>query len=119
MRNKNCHQCGHALHGRADKKFCDAYCRAQYHNQRLKSDNDQIKSLDRNLKHNYRILSRLKGREAVVLPKTVLERLGFQFGYCTQHFTNAKGSRFEVCYDCAISNLDDTRVAIIPPEKIS
>ena len=119
MRNKQCQQCGHSLHGRADKKFCDGYCRAQFHNMRHKSDNEIVKRIDRILKSNYRILSRLKGQDAIVLPKNVLERLGFKFGYCTQYSTDTNGSRLEMCYDCAISNLDEKRVAIIPREKVS
>lgn len=101
MNYNKCAQCGHDLHGRADKKFCDHYCRSQFHNQRDRYTNTAIQKVDRILKRNYKILDQLTGDEAIVLPKSVLKRLGFQFDYFTHRLEEAQGLTYNCCYDKA------------------
>ncbi|WP_315824342.1 hypothetical protein [Paraflavitalea speifideaquila] len=53
---RNCPACGKPVKGRADKRFCDDYCRNNYNNQ-LNSDSvNYVRNVNNILRRNRRIL---------------------------------------------------------------
>lgn len=97
---KYCLACGKTLHGRADKKFCNDYCRNAYNNN-LKSATTQIvRNINNALLKNRRILETILGNEE--MQKTKKDKLlqqGFQFKYGTHTYTNKKGNVYFFCYE--------------------
>jgi predicted nucleic acid-binding Zn ribbon protein len=106
---KVCLACGKPIKGRADKKFCDDYCRNSYNNQ-LKSDsNNVVRNINNALKKNRRILEELlpETEEMAKANKDKLQRLGFQFKYHTHLYTNKKGNTYYFCYEYGYLPLDN------------
>lgn len=97
---KECLACGKVLHGRADKKFCNDYCRNEYNNKLKSATSSVVRSINNTLLKNRRILETILGEEE--MKKTTKERLlqqGFQTKYMTHTYTNKKGDTYFFCYE--------------------
>lgn len=104
-----CLDCKKPVKGRADKKFCNDFCRNNYNNL-LKSDtNNQVRNINNALGKNRRILeSFFTGEEE--LAKTTQEKLlekGFFFKYITHTYTNKKGNTYFFVYDLGYLPLEN------------
>lgn len=116
MPSKICLFCNHQFMGRADKKYCNDYCRTALHNQ-LKSENHKhFKRIDLVLKRNRKILETLfESNEAK--KNTVLERkiqeLGFIFNYHTHILSLENGKQGVFCYDYGYIKTKQGELAII------
>jgi predicted nucleic acid-binding Zn ribbon protein len=98
---KNCLACNKPVKGRADKKFCNDYCRNAYNNQLKTSSDKLVININNALKKNWRILDSLLPAQDD-MAKTTKEKLlakGFQFKYITHTYTNKKGNTYFFCYD--------------------
>ncbi len=98
---KNCLACNKPVKGRADKKFCDDYCRNAYNNQLKTSGDKLVININNALKKNRRILDALLPAQEE-MAKTTKEKLlakGFQFKYITHTYINKKGNTYFFCYD--------------------
>jgi predicted nucleic acid-binding Zn ribbon protein len=112
---KICLACGKPLKGRADKKFCDDYCRNSYNNQ-LKSDtNNFVRNINNALKKNRRILEELlaEGEETAKANKDKLQRQGFQFKYHTHTYTTRTSKTYVYCYEYGYLPLDNDWFLIV------
>ncbi len=59
MKNKKkCLHCESPLQGRADKKFCDVYCRNSYNNEKLRERNNTMRNIEHALRRNRKILEK-------------------------------------------------------------
>jgi len=97
---RNCLACGKILHGRADKKFCNDYCRNAYNNQLKAASSNIVRNINNTLIKNRRILESLLGSEE--MSKTTKEKLlqqGFSFKYLTHSYKNKKGNVYFFCYE--------------------
>jgi predicted nucleic acid-binding Zn ribbon protein len=107
---KNCLCCHKPIKGRADKKFCDDYCRNNYNNQQKAKGNHStyVRNINNALLKNRKILASLKGEkeEHVKANKEKLITLGFSFKYLTHSFTNKDGKTYYWCYDYGYLPLD-------------
>ncbi|MDN3667835.1 hypothetical protein QWY93_00575 [Echinicola jeungdonensis] len=109
VNDRACCFCGKTIYGRADKKFCDDYCRNNYNNQLKAVQNNLIRNINNSLKKNRNVLAGLMV-ESEETTKTTREKLlqeGFQFKYCTHHYTNKKGNIYVYCYDYGYLALDN------------
>ena len=97
---RECLACGKVLHGRADKKFCNDYCRNAYNNN-LKSGNSPIvRNINNALLKNRRILETVLGSEEMQkITKDKLLQQSFQFTFLTHTYTNKKGDIYTFCYE--------------------
>jgi Ser-tRNA(Ala) deacylase AlaX len=105
---KLCLACNKPLKGRADKKFCDDYCRNAYNNQ-LKADSTKlVTNINNVLKKNRRILEDLVPVEEEIskASKEKLQTKGFSFKYITHTYTNKKGNTYFFCYEYGYLPLD-------------
>ena len=112
---KTCLQCGKGLRGRADKKFCDDYCRNNYNNQLKGNSNNYVRNINNALGKNRRILKMLlpAGERMTKTTKDKLLHHGFSFTYITHKYTNKSGSTYYYCYDHGYLALDNERYLIV------
>lgn len=112
---KSCLQCGKALKGRSDKKFCDDYCRAAYNNELKSSINNYIRNINAALGKNRRILESLLP-ESESMKKVTREKLlqkGFDLKYHTHTYTNQKGNTYFFCYEFGYLLLEKGWILIV------
>jgi hypothetical protein len=97
---KECLACGKILHGRADKKFCNDYCRNAYNNNLKSATSAIVRNINNILLKNRRILETVLGEEEMQkVQKDKLLQQGFQFKYLTHIYTNKKGNVYSFCYE--------------------
>lgn len=97
---KECLACGKTLHGRADKKFCNDYCRNAYNNNLKSATSTVVRNINNILLKNRRILQAVLGEgEMQKIPKEKLLQQGFQFKYLTHTYVNKKGNVYTFCYE--------------------
>ncbi len=106
--DKTCLACDKKLSGRADKKFCNDYCRNSYNNGMKSANSPIIRNINNALIKNRRILQGLLGEEEMTKkPKEKLLAQGFQFKYTTHTYTNKKGNTYFFCYEYGYLPLDN------------
>jgi predicted nucleic acid-binding Zn ribbon protein len=115
IEKKKCQSCGKTIHGRADKKFCDDYCRNTFNNLRRSGDDNEIRNVTNKLRINRRILESIlvDGVETVRVPKESLYRLGYHFKYHTHTYTNRKGQSYIYCFDYGYLELSEEWILVV------
>lgn len=81
MENQKCMFCEKPLTGRWDKKFCDAQCRSNYHNQFKRKNERVIAAVNRQIRKNRAILLKLCPDGKATVRKERLLDMGFSFQY--------------------------------------
>ena len=105
---KKCLACDKKLSGRADKKFCNDYCRNSYNNEMKSANSPIVRNINNALIKNRRILEGLLGgEETIKKPKEKFLSQGFQFKYTTHTYTNKKGNTYFFCYEYGYLPLDN------------
>lgn len=112
---KRCLACDKPLKGRADKKFCDDYCRNNYNNQLKAITNNQVRNINNALGKNRRILEDLlpPGEEMAKTTKEKLLQRGFLFKYVTHLYTTKTGKMYYYCYDYGYLPLENDWYLIV------
>ncbi|HEY6504385.1 MAG TPA: hypothetical protein VIZ28_10460 [Chitinophagaceae bacterium] len=112
---RNCLACDKPLKGRADKKFCDDYCRNAYNNQLKSIGNNNIRNINNTLSKNRRILESLlpETEETAKANKEKLQRLGFNFKYITHTYVTKTGKTYLYCYEYGYLPLDNDWFLIV------
>jgi len=109
-----CLTCGKPLRGRTDKKFCDPGCKNEHNNRLQHEEREAMKSIDRILKNNRRVLKRWLGeRDAHLVSTKGLLHSGFRFDYHTHQFINRQSDLYVFCYDYGYLALPDGRCLIV------
>lgn len=98
-----CLACSKPLKGRADKKFCNDYCRNNHNNgQKARGGHSSyVRNITHALLKNRRILEAILpgGEETARAKKEKLHSLGFQFKYLTHMYTTQAGKTYYYCFD--------------------
>ncbi len=112
---KNCQSCDKTIHGRADKRFCDDYCRNSYNNQLKSSSSNQVRNIQNYLKKNRHILEKIldDGVETVKIPKEKLFGQGYHFKYHTHTYINPKGNIYFYCFEYGILELENGWLLVV------
>jgi|SRR5205823_3367624 len=110
---RTCASCGQDIRGRSDKKFCDDYCRSAFNNKQNNDVNLYIRSVDRILRRNRRILEELIPNETARTSRSRLLEKGFNFKYYTNTYTNKKGSTYFFCYEYGYLPMENGSVLLI------
>jgi hypothetical protein len=109
---RNCHECGNALNGRSDKRFCSDICRNVYHNRERIAQTETIREVNLILSRNRRILMHcLEGRSAKV-PSSYLSARGFDFNYFTHQISDPTGEVTVFCYELGYQKLGNDKVSV-------
>jgi hypothetical protein len=114
MKSRSCRQCGEALRGRIDKKFCSVDCKNTYHNAREVNQFPEVEKINRILRRNYRILRQLNSSSCGRMKRDILEALGFNFSYYTKVCDREKGTRHFFIYDLAYCLLNEHELTLEP-----
>ena len=108
-----CMYCKAEVHGRADKKFCNSYCRNLYHNDLNKDATSYIRKVNNILRRNRRILEKFNPNGKSKVRETVLLEEGYNFGFHTNVYHTKKGGKYYFCYDQGFIKLDEGWVALV------
>ncbi|MFT6814184.1 MAG: hypothetical protein ACJAZ3_000069 [Sphingobacteriales bacterium] len=102
-----CLECGEAIQGRADKKFCDDQCRNTYNNKLNSDSNNYVRRVNNILRKNRRILAELNPTGKTTCKKTDLSNKGYNFDYFTSRYTTKAGKEYLYNYEQGILALED------------
>jgi len=97
-----CFVCKKEFKGRSDKKFCTTKCKNEYHRVLRKKTRSAVKEVDDILHRNYSIcLEIMEGhnKDKIMIPRIVMEKLGFQFNYCTGIYKNSQNKLYHYIYN--------------------
>ncbi|RYZ20896.1 MAG: hypothetical protein EOO16_15105 [Chitinophagaceae bacterium] len=112
-----CHQCGHALRGRSDKKFCNDYCRNAHNNALKSTQYTVVRRVNAVLTRNRRVLAELLGQEeSTKASREELLLRGFQFRYHTHQYVNQRGATYHFCYEYGWLELASGRLLLVRRE---
>ncbi len=112
-----CLECGTAIRGRIDKKFCSDYCRNAYNNKLNKDSKNLVRNINNRLRKNYRILDSFPLKDGKTrTTKTRLLDKGFDFEYLTNLYTTKKGTTYYFIYDLGYLPLDNDYYMIVKRE---
>jgi len=108
-----CLHCGKNIHGRIDKKFCNSHCKSAYHNNRNRTSNKKIRTINKLLKNNYNILSSVNPNQKTKIKKQLLLERGFKFQYFTSIYKTKKGHIYYFVYDQGYLPLENDYYAVV------
>lgn len=113
-----CLACKKPVKGRADKKFCNDYCRNIHNNKQLSESSSYMRALNRFLSKNRSILAELLGEEKMIKhPQSRFADKGFRFKYHTHAFKNQKGDIYYFCYEYGYLPLDNDWYLIVKKKE--
>lgn len=102
--------CGEEVMGREGKKFCNAYCKSNYHYERRKEkENTLFKKVDKQLKLNRRILKNYNRAGKATVRAEVLANHSFNPNYFTHYWKNQKGDVYLFCYEFGFLSFVDSK----------
>jgi hypothetical protein len=111
---KECLQCGHALRGRVDKKFCNDYCRNAYNNGLKSAQYATVRRINAILLRNRRALASLLGTAgSCKMPREELLLQGVQLRYHTHQYVNGRGAVYCFCYEFGWLELPGDRYLLV------
>ena len=96
---RRCLRCGAPYQGRIDKKFCCDDCRTDYHNNRRREREKELREINRILSGNWRILSDSLRNGRDRLPAAELAARNFNFRIFTAVEQPFPGRRTFWCYN--------------------
>jgi predicted nucleic acid-binding Zn ribbon protein len=116
MSTTSCLECGEALKGRSDKKFCSDYCRNAYNNKLNKDSKNLIRNINNRLRKNYKILSQLNISGKTKITRSKLIQHNFDFKFFTSIYTTKTGNTYYYCYDQGYLALENDFYLLIKRE---
>ncbi|MGB4960516.1 MAG: hypothetical protein WBO36_13635 [Saprospiraceae bacterium] len=109
-----CRLCKQPISGRADKIFCSATCKANYHIKLNKVTMHASTRIDKILHRNRSILLEIMGKNSTQkkVVKAILDSKKFHFGYITHYHINAQNKFVNYVYDFSWMIFSDQEVLI-------
>jgi len=106
---RKCLNCEEVLEGRADKKYCNDYCKSNFNYERNKKrdENSLFKQIDLQLKLNRRLLRDFNRAGKSTVRKEKIEAAGFDPNYFTHFWKNSKGQVYLFCYEYGFLKLTE------------
>lgn len=101
--DRRCLDCGDALKGRADKKFCSDQCRNNYNNRINKDSNSFVRNVHSLLRKNRRVLADLYEEGRTSVHRDALLALGYNFSFFTHTIETTSGELIRFCFEYGFS----------------
>ncbi len=121
LKSNKCKQCGKPMHGRIDKRFCDAYCRNVFNNKVKRKEEQNINEVNKTLRKNRKILKTLSPIGKSTVRKEVLEVMGYNFNIFSSIHRTSKGRIYYLSYEFGFNPIIDNKgiekVVIINQQK--
>lgn len=114
---KTCLECGHELHGRIDKKFCNDQCRNAYNNKLNSDSNKTVRNINNILRKNRRILLAMHPEKTPKVSRNDLLARGYNFNYHTNIYKTKTGKTYFFCYEFGYLPLGDDLLALVVREE--
>ena len=111
-----CLDCGQALHGRADKKFCNDQCRNNFNNQLNSNSSNLVRNINNILRRNRRILEELNPTGKVKTTRKKLAAKGFNFEYHTRTYQTQNVKTYYFCYEYGYLPLEADEILLVRRE---
>ncbi|MCW3071256.1 MAG: hypothetical protein JWO44_1146 [Bacteroidetes bacterium] len=111
--DRSCLECGEALRGRVDKKFCSDLCRNSYNNKINSLNSIYVRNVNTILRKNRKILEELIPAQTAKASRTKLQQRGFNFRYHTHVHTTQKGANYYFCYEYGYLPLENDHVFLV------
>jgi len=108
-----CLECGSAVYGRVDKKFCNDNCRSVYNNKASKITDEYFRKVNNILRKNRRILLALNPDETTKTTKEKLLIEGFNFYYYTNVYKTKQGKTYYFVYEMGYLELENEEYALV------
>ncbi|MEO1518967.1 MAG: hypothetical protein AAFV95_28385 [Bacteroidota bacterium] len=102
MPKRFCPICGKTIVGRSDKKYCSLNCKNQFHHPSKHTKGDALKTVNRFLFQNFKILESIfkdEKKDKLMVPRILLDKMGFHFHYCTACYVNKQQKLYRYVYD--------------------
>jgi len=107
---KSCPNCGEEVIGREGKKFCNSYCKSNYHYERRKENESSLfQKIDKQLKLNRRILKNYNRSGKATVKADELFKYGFNPKYFTHYWRNSKKQVYFFCYEFGFISFTDEK----------
>ena len=110
---RNCPVCNEEIKGRRDKKFCGDQCRNEYNNYLNRDENAYMKTVNRNLRKNRRILKELNPNDKSKTTRKILNKKGFNFDLITGMYKTKQGKTYYFCYEYGYLPLENDYFALV------
>jgi predicted nucleic acid-binding Zn ribbon protein len=104
---KKCLDCGEAIRGRTDKKFCSDQCRNNYNNRQNRDSNNFVRNVHGLLRKNRRILADLYVEGKLKVHKDALFALGYNFSFFTHVIESSGGHKYHYCFEFGYRDAGD------------
>lgn len=105
---KTCPNCKKTVTGRADKMYCDAYCKSSFQYKEKKGkERSLFETIDKQLKLNRKILKQFNKSGKTTVRKDELVTHGFNPKQFTHFWKNGKGEVYLFCYEFGFLSLKD------------
>ena len=112
-----CLYCNEKLKGRSDKRFCNANCRSNYHNQKPNTQEHYIKSVNKQLRTNRSALKKACPWGKATVRKEFLKQMGMNFKHITHTWKSQYGNLYFFCYDYGYTQADNPEKVLIVQEQ--
>ncbi len=112
-----CLDCGKAVKGRTDKKFCDDSCRNNYNNHLKIDDGFLLKKINAILKKNRTILLTLNPEGKIKVSRKKLLTAGFNFEFHTHYYQTQNGNLYTFCYEHGYLSLAEDEFLLVKREE--
>lgn len=113
---RKCPECDRIIFGRADKKFCSDLCRNAFNNRTNSAANNLVRSVNRILKKNRRVMEALNPKGKTKVTRDALMSEGFDFNYHTSTYTTKEGKVYYFCYEYGYLALQDDFYVLVKRE---
>lgn len=100
QKQRYCLACQQELQGRADKKYCDPYCKSAWHyQQKQKANSSFYTRVDKQLKTNRRLLKAYNKAGKATIRAEILIQQGFNPEFITHYWKNKQGDVYLFVYE--------------------
>lgn len=113
MKNdRKCLECDKLLEGRADKRFCDPYCKSAYHYKKSQSETPKFYiKVQQQLKLNRKFLKNYNKAGKATVRSEVLIQQGFNPNFFTHYWKNKKGDTYLFVYEFGFLKVQENNKA--------
>ena len=113
MEKRKCLECGEALLGRSDQKYCSDYCRNTYNNRLDVEVKNLIRNTNNRLRRNYKTLVKLNPSGKTKVTRLRLYDHNFDFNFFTSIYTTKTGNTYYYIYDQGYLELENDYFLLI------
>jgi predicted nucleic acid-binding Zn ribbon protein len=110
---KVCPECGEKIIGRIDKIFCSDQCRNTHNNRQNRAVTNYIRTVNRKLQNNRRILAKLAPDGKATVHKDTLLKEGFDLSFFTNTYTTKARKVYYYCYEMGYLPIDNSFYVVV------